>query len=78
MTTIPILEELNAALPEGRVITEPATMDAYRWDRANDPDAGVPLAVVRAETTEEVQAVVSARTTARGTPASGSLALSQR
>lgn len=60
MTTIPILEELNAALPEGRVITEPATMDAYRWDRANDPDAGVPLAVVRAETTEEVQAVVSA------------------
>lgn len=60
MSTIPILEELNAALPEGRVITEPATMDAYRWDRANDPGAGVPLAVVRAETTEEVQAVVAA------------------
>ena len=33
-------------------------MDKYRWDRANDPDAGVPLAVVRAGSTEDVQAAV--------------------
>ncbi|MGH8829259.1 MAG: FAD-binding oxidoreductase [Jiangellaceae bacterium] len=33
-------------------------MDTYRWDRANDPDAAVPLAVVRATSTEDVQAAV--------------------
>ncbi len=33
-------------------------MDAYRWDRANDPDAGVPAAVVRVRSTEDVQAVM--------------------
>lgn len=65
MTNAPILEELNAALPEGRVITEPATMENYRWDRANDPDAGIPLAVVRPETTEEVQTVIRAAAAAR-------------
>ncbi|RJN32182.1 FAD-binding oxidoreductase [Nesterenkonia natronophila] len=51
-------EELVSALPEGRVITEPATMESYRWDRAYDPDAGTPLAVVRAESTSDVQTVV--------------------
>lgn len=51
-------EELTSVLPEGRVMTDPATMDSYRWDRANDPDAGTPLAVVRAESTEDVQATV--------------------
>ena len=33
-------------------------MAGYRWDRANDPDAGMPLAVVRAGSTEDVQAAV--------------------
>nr|WP_179435326.1 FAD-linked oxidase C-terminal domain-containing protein [Microbacterium pseudoresistens] len=33
-------------------------MDAYRWDRALDPDAGVPLVVVRPLTTGQVQDVV--------------------
>ena len=39
-TTAQTLEELAAQLPEGAVITDPVKMEAYRWDRANDPDAG--------------------------------------
>jgi len=46
------------ALPEGCVVTDPVKMDGFRWDRANDPDAGVPLAVIRASTTEDVQVAV--------------------
>ncbi|MEJ1922152.1 FAD-binding oxidoreductase [Microbacterium sp. KHB019] len=57
-TTLPVTDRLINALPDGAVITDPASMDAYRWDRANDPSAGVPLAVVRATSTEDVQAVV--------------------
>lgn len=54
-----MLDALVEALPEGTiVVSDPVKMDAYRWDRANDPDAGVPLAVVRAQSTEEVQAAV--------------------
>ena len=53
-----VIEELRAALPDGALITDPASIDAYRWDRANDPSAGVPLAVVRATSTEDVQAAV--------------------
>lgn len=49
---------LAALLPEGRVVVDPDRMANYRWDRANDPDAGLPLAVVRAESTEEVQVAV--------------------
>ncbi|MGM7698024.1 FAD-binding oxidoreductase [Microbacterium sp. A84] len=54
----PLTGRLIAALPAGTVITDTASMDAYRWDRANDPAAGTPLAVVRATTTEDVQTVV--------------------
>lgn len=61
------LEDLVALLPEGAVITHSDSMDAYRRDRANDPDAGVPLAVVRAASTEDVQAVVRFAA-ATGTP----------
>ena len=53
-----VVSSLTSALPAGAVITDPDSMDAYRWDRANDPDAGVPAAVVRVRTTEEVQTVV--------------------
>ena len=53
-----VVSSLTDALPAEAVITDPDSMDAYRWDRANDPDAGVPLAVVRATSTAEVQAVV--------------------
>jgi len=41
------LDDLVSSLPPGSAITEPASMGAYRWHRANDPTAGVPLAVTR-------------------------------
>lgn len=50
---------LAAALPPGRVVTDPDVLGAYRFDRAYDPDAGTPLALVRPTSTEEVQAAVS-------------------
>ena len=50
------LTPLVAALPD--VLVDPDGMDAYRWDRANDPGAGVPLAVVRATSTADVQTAV--------------------
>ena len=40
------------------VVSDADRVDKYRWDRANDPDAGTPLAVVRARSTEDVQAAV--------------------
>ncbi|GAA5147141.1 FAD-linked oxidase C-terminal domain-containing protein [Microbacterium pseudoresistens] len=53
-----VIEAIGAALPADAVVTDPASMDAYRWDRALDPDAGVPLVVVRPLTTGQVQDVV--------------------
>jgi len=53
-----VISALIAAVPDGAVITNPDSLEAYRRDRAEDPDAGTPLAVVRATTTEDVQAVV--------------------
>lgn len=50
----PLIDEL----PPGCVVTDPDAMASYRWDRANDPDAGTPLAVVRAVTTAHVQLAV--------------------
>jgi glycolate oxidase len=52
------IAELVAALAPGSVITDPARMDKYRWDRARDPGAGMPLAVVRASSTDDVQVAV--------------------
>jgi hypothetical protein len=37
------LEPLAAALPADCLLTDPDRMANYRWDRAYDPDAGVPL-----------------------------------
>jgi glycolate oxidase len=54
----PDLEALAAALPDGAVVVDPDRMAAYRWDRANDPGVGTPLAVVRATSTEDVQVAV--------------------
>ena len=51
-------DELVGLLPSGRVVTHPDSVSAYRWDRALDPDAGMPLAVVRASSTAEVQIAV--------------------
>ncbi|WP_307874755.1 FAD-binding oxidoreductase [Frankia nepalensis] len=52
------LAELVDALPDGVVATDPDLLGKYRWDRAVDPGAGMPLAAVRAESTEHVQAAV--------------------
>ena len=52
------LAELMAALPGGVVVTDRDRIEKYRRDRANDPDAGWPVAVVRAECTAHVQAAV--------------------
>jgi len=52
------LAELTAALPDGTVVTDPAITEGYRQDRACDPSAGKPLAVVRPRRTEEVQTVL--------------------
>lgn len=52
------LAELIADLPDGTVVTDPDILASYRQDRAADPEAGMPLAVVRPHRTEEVQAVM--------------------
>ena len=52
------LAELITELPDGTVVTDPDILASYRQDRAADPDAGMPLAVVRPHRTEEVQAVM--------------------
>ncbi|WP_077102790.1 FAD-binding oxidoreductase [Mycobacterium terramassiliense] len=52
------LAELIAKLPDGMVVTDPTITDGYRQDRAFDPSAGKPLAVVRPRRTEEVQTVM--------------------
>lgn len=59
------LAGLIAGLPDGTVVTDPAVTEGYRQDRAFDPAAGKPLAVVRPRTTEEVQTVLRWATTNR-------------
>lgn len=51
-------ESLVATLPAGVVITDPATIENYRWDWSRDPGAGTPLAVVRPTDAAQVQTVV--------------------
>ena len=46
---------LVARLPDDVVATDPNVLAKYRHDWTRDPSAGTPLAVVRAETTEQVQ-----------------------
>ncbi|WP_042906987.1 FAD-binding oxidoreductase, partial [Mycobacterium avium] len=52
------LASLIADLPDGTVVTDPTVTEGYRQDRAFDPSAGKPLAVVRPRRTEEVQTVL--------------------
>lgn len=52
------LASLIADLPDGMVVTDPTVTEGYRQDRAFDPSAGKPLAVVRPRRTEEVQTVL--------------------
>ncbi|MCX2930824.1 FAD-binding protein [Mycobacterium sp. CVI_P3] len=49
---------LAAELPDGVVVTDPDILASYRHDRATDPAAGTPLAVVRPSRTEEVQTLL--------------------
>ena len=53
-----MLAGLVAELPDGMVVTDPAVTEGYRQDRAFDPSAGKPLAVVRPSRTEHVQTVL--------------------
>jgi glycolate oxidase len=53
-----VLAELIAELPDGMVVTDAAITEGYRQDRAVDPGAGKPLAVVRPHRTEEVQTIL--------------------
>jgi len=52
------LDQLAAQLPDGALVRDAARMEKYRRDRAQDPDAGMPLAVVRAQCTADVQTAV--------------------
>ena len=54
-----VLASLIAELPDGMVVTDPAVTEGYRQDRAFDPSAGKPLAVVRPQRTEEVQTLTA-------------------
>jgi glycolate oxidase len=53
----PVLKRLRAALGD-RVDTSPAALDAARADRSGHASPAPPLAVVHAESTEDVQAVL--------------------
>ena len=52
------MQELAAQLPEGVLVTDEATTEAYRFDSASSCPAGRPLGVVRPTTTEQVQAAL--------------------
>ena len=52
------LGSLIATLPPDTVLTDPDILAAYRQDWARDPDAGTPAAVVRVNSTADVQAVL--------------------
>lgn len=62
-----LLHQLSRELPADVLVTDPASMQAYRWDRSGDPDAGEPTIVVRPTSTEQVQAVMRIAS-ATGTP----------
>jgi glycolate oxidase len=49
---------LAAQLPDGMVVTDPDILAGYRHDRALDPEAGTPLALIRPLTAEQVAVVV--------------------
>ena len=56
--TMDVITALTEVLPAEALVTNPDSLDAYRWDRALDPHAERPLVVVRAQSTEQVQATV--------------------
>lgn len=52
------LDELRAVLPDHVLSTDEARREAYRYDWTRIPGSGLPMAVVRAETTEQVQSTL--------------------
>lgn len=52
------LAALASAMPAGTVVTDRDVLAGYRQDWAKDPDAGWPIAVVRAGSTADVQAAL--------------------
>ncbi|MQY29995.1 FAD-binding oxidoreductase [Nocardia aurantia] len=52
------VNSLAALLPDGVVVTDPDILGGYRQDRAQDPEAGTPAALVRPANTEQVATVV--------------------
>ena len=52
------LADLAAALPDGALLTDRDIVASYRQDWARDPQAGWPVAVVRATCTADVQATL--------------------
>ncbi len=53
-----VLRALLDALPAGSVLSDPDQMEGYRYDRAMTVRPGMPVAVVRAASTAEVQATL--------------------
>jgi glycolate oxidase len=53
-----VLDDLARRLPAGSVLTDPDVLESYRRDQASLVEAGMPLAVVRAASTAEVQEVL--------------------
>jgi glycolate oxidase len=54
-TTTQVVEALRAELPDDVVVTDPDRLESYRFDRAMFCPAGIPVAVVLARETAEVQ-----------------------
>ncbi len=52
------LNSLAQLLPDGTLVTDPDILAGYRQDRALDPDAGTPAALVRPTSTEQVATVL--------------------
>ncbi|WP_182358683.1 FAD-binding oxidoreductase [Tomitella gaofuii] len=53
-----LVQELGAALSANAILTDSDVVESYRRDWSMDPDAGRPLAVVRARTEDDVRAVM--------------------
>lgn len=53
-----VLVALEDALSVGAVVIDPAVVEGYRHDRARTIDPGQPLALVRADTVDDVQATL--------------------
>jgi len=53
-----VVEQLRQALPPEALVTDPDRMESYRYDRAMFCPAGMPIAVVLARETADVQAAV--------------------